>query len=202
MAVPAAADVDSWIATQPERYRAALQAGQDDPVFATYRDQCPADVYRTPEQDTSGTRDCTDRPGWCMALCRAGQAKACFGLARAVEIELDVDGQANVKFPFFMAACAAGDANGCTNAGATAKKGNWIQNTRPDAAATSHCQVRTYETACDAKAPWGCFMLGMEYESSGAESGKTRDALERACDVDPDGSACDAARARLGQLSE
>lgn len=191
-----AQDVSAWIAATPERYRHALRAGQDDPAFSAFRKMCPADVFRDMGREPGGSRDCTDRPGWCMALCRAGQARACFGLARAVEIELDVQGQATVKFPFFMAACAAGDANACVNAGATAARGSWIAGTQPAIAQARECQLRTYQTACTAQAPWGCYMLGAE-RAQGGETAKAQDAWQRACDIDPDGSACNAARSQL-----
>ncbi|MBY5986986.1 hypothetical protein [Roseovarius atlanticus] len=194
---PVAADeVEDWIATTPERYRQALRAGQEDPTFSAFREMCPADVFRDLGREPGGSRDCTQRPGWCLGLCRAGQARACFGLGRAVEIELDVEGQATVKYPFFMAACAAGDANACTNAGAIAARGSWIAGSQPTVAAARACQVRTYETTCTARAPWGCYMLGAERAQAG-DNGKAQDAWQRACDIDPDGSACDAARARL-----
>ena len=192
-----AEDVDDWIAATPERYHQTLHAGQEDPTFSAFREMCPADVFRDLGRKPGGSRDCTDRPGWCLALCRAGQARACFGLARAVEIELDVEGQATVKFPFFMASCAAGDANACTNAGATATNGSWIAGTRPAVAEAQECQIRTYETACTAQAPWGCYMLGAEWSNRDDDTDKARNAWQRACDIDPDGSACDAARSRL-----
>ncbi|MFN3207613.1 MAG: hypothetical protein ACE369_01165 [Roseovarius sp.] len=185
----------------PERYRQALRTGQEDPVFSDFREMCPADVFRDTGREPGGSRDCTQRPGWCLGLCRAGQADACFGLARAVEIELDANGQATVKFPFFMAACAAGDANACTNAGATAKRGSWIAGTEAVAAEAQECQLRTFEISCKARAPWGCFMLGETLHGL-SETGKARDAWQQACKIDANGSACNASTRRFDQSAE
>lgn len=150
--------------------------------------------------------ECTDRPGWCLALCRAGNGRACFGVARVIEVDLEDEGEATLKFPFFMAACAAGHANGCTNAGATVKNGSWIHGTRVAAAATRDCQYRTYEAACDAEAPWGCFMLGLEWAVEGVNGetdiAEARAAWRKACQLVPDSSACESSRARLELYAE
>lgn len=199
-------DVADWIAAQPEPFRYVLEAGQKEAVFALYREQCPAELFRRLRPYSKGTQDCSERPGWCLALCRAGQGRACFGLARTIELELADAGEATLKYPFFMAACAAGHANGCTNAGAAAKNGDWIEGTQVTLAASRACQFRTYETACEAEAPWGCFMLGMEWAFEGV-AGQTdinaaMAAWRRACDLDPNSSACESSTSRLTYFAE
>lgn len=202
----AADEVGDWIATQPEPFQQVLRAGQQEPVFASFRDRCPADVFGRLAPYSEGKKDCAERPGWCLALCRAGQGRACFGIARTIEVELEDTGEGTLKFPFFMASCAAGHANGCTNAGATVKNGSWIEGTRPAAAATRDCQFRTYTAACAAGAPWGCFMEGMEWAFEAAEGerdiAKARAAWTRACALAPNGSACNSASRRLKNVKD
>lgn len=204
---PVAVDqADDWIAAQPDAFQQVLRAGRQEQVFASYRDQCPADVFGRLAPYSKGSKACAARPGWCLALCRAGQGRACFGIARAIEVELEDTGEGTLKFPFFMAACAAGHANGCTNAGATVKNGSWIEGTRPAAAATRDCQLRTYTAACAAGAPWGCFMEGMEWAFEAAEGdrdiAKARAAWQRACALAPNGSACESASIRLKNVKD
>jgi TPR repeat protein len=189
--------VEEWIARQPVSFQNTLERVHTTGSLMSHLEACPADVFPKSGRYPSGNRDCAKRPGWCLALCRFGNGDACFGIARAIETELDTSGDADLKFPLFMAACAAGNANGCTNAGATAKNGSWLDRS-PELARSRDCQYRTYTLACMTGAPWGCYMLGSEWKRMGVngvtDEAKARQFYERACELAPDGSACRAAK--------
>lgn len=198
--------VSEWIEAQPQPFQPVLIAGQTESAFTKYRDQCPADVFPAVGRHSKGSQECSERPGWCLVQCRAGVGRACFGIARAIEVDLDDVNDSNFSYPFFMAACAAGSANGCTNAAATSKNGDWLPGLGPGIAAERDCQYRTYQAACEANAPWGCFMLGMEWGFEGVKGEVDRDkavaAWQRACVLDPDGGACASSQARLDVFAD
>lgn len=193
--------VQDWINAQSPDHRWVLEEIMADERFTQLAQLCPADVFPASRGTARGSTDCTKNPGWCLAKCRLGQGKACFGVARAIQTEMEDEGEATFTFPMFMAACAAGHANGCTNAGAAAKNGSWINGTWPEGVASRPCQFRTYEAACTARAEWGCYMLGLEWGREGVNGRtdlqKARKAWRKSCQIDPDGSACAASRRQL-----
>jgi len=194
-----------WIAEQEEGYRGFLSRVHSSAGLMAHMQACPADVFAVRQARPKGTVDCVNTPGWCLTRCKFGDGDACFGAARVIETELGDWGDADLKFPLFMAACADGNANGCTNAAATAKNGSWI-GAPPGPAADNACQYRTFQLSCDAGAAWGCFMLGMQWRYDGVEGVRDMDkaqaAFERVCALDPDGAACSSARGALDDLTE
>ena len=96
---------------------------------------------------------------------------------RAVTFELSQkDGKRNARYSdftytLFLASCQMGNANGCTNAGATSKNGTWLKEP-PAKSRSISCQYRTYQKSCDANAYWGCSMLGGLHARS--DAGKYR----------------------------
>ena len=193
--------IRDWIKAQDRDHRRVLTNMRADETLQTLSQLCPADVFLRQTVPETGSANCKDNPGWCLSMCRTGRGKSCFGLARAIQTEMEDVGEATFTFPAFMAACASGHPNGCTNAGAAAKNGSWIPGTRPKAATTRSCQFRTYDAACSAGATWGCFMLGLEWGVEGVNGqtnqAKARAAWQRSCRLQPNGSACEASKSRL-----
>ncbi len=201
-AIAAGADpVEDWIAQQEETYRWVLSSTRADERLMGFHTQCPADVFPKAGRRAKGSKTCDDGLGWCLTLCRSGHGNACFGIARTIETEMSDEGEATLKFPMFMAACADGNANGCTNAGASAKNGSWIDGTAPQNAASRACQFRTYDAACGAGSSWGCYMLGLEWGVEGVQGRlvpeKAQAAWRRSCELLPDSGACDASKRQL-----
>ncbi|MFK7939315.1 MAG: hypothetical protein AB8B82_08045 [Roseovarius sp.] len=200
------ADADprqDWIEAQKREHRPVLSNILADAQYQTLATLCPADVFAQDARRSTGSAECRKNPGWCLIKCRGGQGKACFGVARAIQTEMEDVGEATFTYPMFMAACAIGHANGCTNAGAAVKNGSWIAGTRPDHVADRACQFRTYDAACTAGASWGCFMLGLEWGVEGVngqtDQQKAKAAWQRSCVLGPNGSACAASERRLSQ---
>lgn len=190
-----------WIEAQEQAHQWVLKSILSDETLMGYLKDCPADVFPAAGRRASGSKSCADAPGWCLALCRTGQGNACFGVARAIQTEMEDEGEASFTYPMFMAGCADGNANSCTNAAAGAKNGSWIEGTRPENAASRACQFRTYETACQTGASWGCYMLGLEWGVEGVEGqtdpNQARAAWQRSCNLKPNSSACAASRREL-----
>jgi hypothetical protein len=193
--------IQDWIENQKPDHLWVLSDIMSDERFASLAQVCPADVFPSIGRNGTGAAECAKNPGWCLAKCRFGQGKACFGVARAIQTEMEDIGEASFTYRMFMAACATGHANGCTNAGAAAKNGSWIEGTRPMNVAERGCQFRTYEAACAAGAEWGCYMLGMEWGHEGVngqtDQQKARAAWRKSCALAPGGSACGASKRQL-----
>ena len=163
------------IAKAPYKYRAVIRNVLNSPVHAKALATCPADVFPRKGRYSAGMKDCESKPAACYNACLKGDGKACFGLAHAFEKSRKEDRRrayySDFTYTLFLASCQQGNANGCTNAGATAKNGTWI-NKRPNNAISVFCQYRTYKAACDTNAYWGCSMLGGLHDR--ADAGKYR----------------------------
>lgn len=163
------------IAKAPYKYRAVIRNVLNSPVHAKALATCPANVFPRSGRYSAGMTDCEDNPGACYNACLKGDGNACFGLAHAFELSQNDKGRrafySDFTYTLFLAACQQGNANGCTNAGATAKNGTWIKK-RPSNAIAVSCQYRTYKAACDTNAYWGCSMLGGLHSRS--DAGKYR----------------------------
>lgn len=163
------------IAKAPYKYRAAIRNVLNSPVHARALATCPADVFPNSGRYSDGMTDCENSPDSCYKKCIKGDGNACFGLAHAFELS-DKNGKrggdySDFTYTLFLAACQRGNANGCTNAGATSKNGTWI-NEPPAKSRSISCQYRTYKKSCDANAYWGCSMLGGLHARS--DAGKYR----------------------------
>ncbi|MBU2981540.1 hypothetical protein KO498_06895 [Lentibacter algarum] len=151
------------ISKAPYKFRPSIRNVLNSPVHAKALATCPADVFPNKGRYPAGMTNCEDNPDACYRDCLKGDGNACFGLAHAFE-RSDKNGKrggdySDFTYTLFLASCQQGNANACTNAGATAKNGTWI-NQPPANARSISCQYRTYKKSCDANAYWGCSMLG------------------------------------------
>jgi len=132
----------------------------DPDMRATYA-QCPAQNFKTNVTSMANVKDTEKGFSKRFAACKAGSQEACFELARDIE-KSDIDPHSNYTYPLFSFSCKAGLANGCVNAAATVKNGSWLAD-EPAVPASAECQFKTYKSACDENAYWGCRMVAGEY---------------------------------------
>jgi hypothetical protein len=155
---------------------------------------CPADLLPAafPAFSFSSTGCRGERLLDCLLKCQHGAASFCYAAAQEIQPTALDPAAAQA---LFLRSCRLGYASGCTNAAA-----GRLQEGRP----MDPCSLRTFQEVCArASDPWACAMLGgalVQGQATSRDPDRARTVLAKACAVDQDDSACQAAKAILSGL--
>lgn len=117
-------------------------------------------------------------PAPCVEACEQGNGEACATVGTAMQRNAGAGAEA---LPYFFRGCELGEANACTNYGATIRQGyDGVVSE-----AELRCSLELFERACEVEEVWACGMLGQAHvagEGTAADPERGERILVGACE--------------------